>query len=193
MPRNKEFNEAEVLDKAIEIFWDQGYNATSYSDLVKHMGINRASIYNTYGDKKALFFKALQQYKKKNHDFLKKSLLRNLPIKQKMEEFFDMAIENALDDSQTKGCFIINSTTEMASCDQNIAGFVGQNRKDLVSLFTFLFQEAQVNGEISKDKDPQALADFIYNSYNGMQVTTNVKPGRAALENVKRLSISILS
>ena len=191
MPRCKQFDEEVVLDKAIEVFWEKGYNATSYSDLVKRMEINRASMYGTYGDKRQLFLKALQQYKAKNFDVLKKSLLRNIPLRQKMQEFFDAAIADILSDQSSKGCFIVNSTTELAAVDEEIAQFVEQNKKDLLAIFNFLFQEAQVNGEISEDLDPEALSHYIYNAYNGLRVTNKINPDEKALMQIKDLTLSV--
>ena len=57
MPRVKQFNEDEVLNKAMELFWKKGYNATSMQDIVDYLGINRASLYSTFGGKKNLSFK----------------------------------------------------------------------------------------------------------------------------------------
>jgi TetR/AcrR family transcriptional repressor of nem operon len=66
MPRVKLFDENEVLNKAMNLFWKQGYSATSIQDLVSHLGINRASLYDTYGDKEKLFFRAFEFYRKTN-------------------------------------------------------------------------------------------------------------------------------
>src|SRR5438045_9407687 len=62
MARQKEFNRDEVLHKAMEVFWTRGYEGASIQDLVKHMGINRQSIYDTLGDKHSLFLQALDRY-----------------------------------------------------------------------------------------------------------------------------------
>ncbi|WP_246772684.1 TetR/AcrR family transcriptional regulator [Paenibacillus polymyxa] len=62
MSRSKEFDETEVLDKAMQLFWEQGYEKTSMTDLVKHMGIHRRSLYDTFGDKHTLFLMALDRY-----------------------------------------------------------------------------------------------------------------------------------
>ena len=58
MPRTKQFNEEEILKKAMELFWEKGFHATSIQDLVAHLGINRASLYDTFGGKEELFKKA---------------------------------------------------------------------------------------------------------------------------------------
>ena len=74
MPRTKQFCEIETLEKAVELFWNKGFHATSMQDLVSHLGINRASLYATYGDKSDLFKKALCAYTKSNGDMLKNML-----------------------------------------------------------------------------------------------------------------------
>ena len=65
MGRNKDFDEEELLEKAVNVFWKKGYNATSAQDLVDALGINRSSLYNTYTDKKTLFTKSLKHYQQK--------------------------------------------------------------------------------------------------------------------------------
>ena len=66
MARKKEFDEVEVLDKALDVFWKKGYSATSIQDLVDSMGINRASIYDTWGDKHNLYVESLKRYRQKS-------------------------------------------------------------------------------------------------------------------------------
>ena len=66
MPRVKQFNEEQVLEKAMEVFWKKGYNGSSMQELVDGMGINRASIYDTFGSKEELFERAFEIYREKN-------------------------------------------------------------------------------------------------------------------------------
>src|SRR5690554_3220753 len=68
MARTKEFDEHEILDRAMNLFWLKGYNATSAQDLVDNLGISRSSLYDTFVDKHSLFVKALQQYRKERID-----------------------------------------------------------------------------------------------------------------------------
>src|ERR1700730_2144482 len=63
MARQKEFDRDEVLHKAMEVFWSRGYEASSIQDLVKRMGINRQSLYDTFGDKHTLYLQALDRYR----------------------------------------------------------------------------------------------------------------------------------
>ena len=74
MPRTKEFDEAEVLDRALELFRARGYQQTSFSDLTTELGVSRQSIYDTYGDKHALFHAALQNYVTRALDFIRRRL-----------------------------------------------------------------------------------------------------------------------
>ncbi len=66
MARTKDFDEQEVLKKAVCLFWNKGYNATSMQDLVDQLGISRSSLYDTYGDKHTLYLKALEEYQQTN-------------------------------------------------------------------------------------------------------------------------------
>ena len=66
MSRTKTFDEEKTLDRAVELFWSQGFDATSIADLEKHLGLGRQSLYNTYGDKRTLFLRAIQRYAETN-------------------------------------------------------------------------------------------------------------------------------
>ena len=86
MARSKEFEVNEVLDKAIQLFWAQGYEKTSMHELVNFMGIHRRSIYDTFGDKHALFMKALERYEAKQTNKIKFLVEKQKPIKELIRE-----------------------------------------------------------------------------------------------------------
>ena len=92
MPRVKLFDENEVLTKAMNLFWKQGYAATSVQDLVTHLGINRASLYDTFGDKEQLFKKSFELYRKTNIEGLKHFLdsQKNDVILSVQQAYFDL-------------------------------------------------------------------------------------------------------
>ena len=81
MARHKQFDQDEALLKAMEVFWSRGYEAASIQDLVRHMGINRQSLYDTYGDKHALYLLALERYSEVESRRLIDLLERNGSVK----------------------------------------------------------------------------------------------------------------
>src|SRR5262245_10373536 len=101
MARSKEFEINEVLDKAINLFWRQGYEKTSIQDLVDGMGIHRRSLYDTFGDKHQLFMDALNRYNAMTSSKITKRIERSASVKQAIRQLFEMTI--SLEENQTKG------------------------------------------------------------------------------------------
>jgi TetR/AcrR family transcriptional repressor of nem operon len=170
MARTKEFNEDQVLDKAIEIFWHKGYNGTSAQDLVTHLGLSRSSIYDTFGDKQKLFSQSLQRYQKQSQDQIIKLLEDSQNIKETLHDIFKQAVVESLEDRITKGCFMVNSSVELAMHNEEIEKIVKSNSRKMEEVFTNAVKKGQEAGNISKQHKPSVLARFIFNNYSGIRV-----------------------
>jgi len=109
MARQKEFNREEVLHKAMEVFWTRGYEGASIQDLVKHMGINRQSIYDTFGDKHSLFLQSLDRYREIQAPKVFAVLERPGSVKENLRQLFEEVIARALSAEGRRGCFVGNS------------------------------------------------------------------------------------
>ena len=185
MPRTKQFNETEVLEKAMELFWEKGYHGTSYHDLVECLGISRASLYQTFGDKDQLYRTALEYYRDTGQDRLKLLLRSTLPLREKLDVLLTDVIDESFNDQCQKGCFIVNSTTELANADPEIARLVTENRQTVEGFFHAAFYMAQQDGAISQDQSAEALAHFFFNNYLGLRVMAKMHPERSHLEQIK--------
>ncbi|MNK81813.1 HTH-type transcriptional repressor ComR [compost metagenome] len=170
MARTKEFNEDQALDKAIEIFWHKGYNGTSAQDLVNHLGLSRSSLYDTFGDKQQLFTKSLQRYQLQAQDAVKELLEKSENVKETLQAIFKQAVIESLEDRITKGCFMVNSSVELAMHDEKIAKIVKDNSQTMEEVFTNAVKKGQEAGHISKQLDAKVLARFIFNNYSGIRV-----------------------
>lgn len=170
MARTKEFNEDQALDKAIEIFWHKGYNGTSAQDLVNHLGLSRSSLYDTFGDKQQLFTKSLQRYQHQAQDAVKELLEKTENVKETLHAIFKQAVIESLEDRITKGCFMVNSSVELAMHDEEIAKIVKSNSQTMEQVFTNAVKKGQEAGHISKQLDAKVLARFIFNNYSGIRV-----------------------
>ena len=102
MPRTKQFNREEILEKALEIFWRKGFHATSMQDLVNFLGINRASLYDTFGGKKKLFLECIAKYRANNQTKLDDMLGREIPAKEFLDSFLKNAIDESISDEHQK-------------------------------------------------------------------------------------------
>lgn len=170
MARTKEFNEDQALDKAVEIFWHKGYNGTSAQDLVTHLGLSRSSLYDTFGDKQKLFSKALKKYQKQGQDSVKELLDESEDAKDAFTQIFKQAVKESLEDRITKGCFMVNSSVELAMHDEEIAKIVSDNRQTMEDVFLKAIKKGQEAGQISTKIDALTLARFVFNNYSGIRV-----------------------
>ncbi len=170
MARTKEFDEDQVLEKAIEIFWHKGYNGTSAQDLVTHLGLSRSSLYDTFGDKQKLFVASLKKYQKQSQDQILHLFNISENIKETIQSIFKQAVLESLENRITKGCFMVNSSVERAMHDAEIAKIVQDNTKTMEDIFTNAIRKGQDLGQISKKTDAKVLARFIFNNYSGIRV-----------------------
>jgi TetR/AcrR family transcriptional repressor of nem operon len=192
MARTKDFDETEVLAKAIKLFWQKGYNGTSMQDLVDTLGISRSSLYDTFGDKHRLYLKALQSYKQTEAAKRDQILNGSIPAKVAIRQLMDLTILEMIRDKQHKGCFLINSAVETAPHDKDINAIICQNEQQLENAFYEVIKRGQSKGEISGKQDPRALARFLFNTIVGIRVTGKSATDKAIFEDIINLTMSVL-
>ncbi len=190
MPRIKSFDEEVVLKKAMNLFWRKGFYATSMQDVVDELGINRASIYDTFGDKKQLFLKALYYYRKTSLSDLKTFLYSQSSVKDGFLRLFLAMIDEI--DKDIKGCFVVNTTTELTGHDDVIKLSIQENQIVFVDLFYDHLQTGVQRGEISPQKDLKALALFLFTLNNGIRVLLKTASSKEELKKMVRVSMTIL-
>src|SRR5437588_11307568 len=121
MARQKEFNRDEVLHKAMEVFWTRGYERASIQDLVEHMGINRQSIYDTFGDKHPLCLQALDRYREIQSRKVYEVLDRPGSVNRNLRLLFQKVVDKSLSEEGRRGCFVGNAMSELAGRCQETA------------------------------------------------------------------------
>ncbi|WP_046757053.1 TetR/AcrR family transcriptional regulator [Kordia jejudonensis] len=181
MPRVKKFNEEETLNKAMCLFWRNGFHATSMQDLVNYLGINRASIYDTYGGKKELFDKAFAHYRTTSRTQLKAFLESQESVKNGFKKLFENGISEAVCDTERKGCFVINVTTELVPNDEEMLNVIQENKVFMECTFHDFLQTGVDSGEISATKNLKNLASILHTFYNGMKVVSKTDPNEEEL------------
>jgi TetR/AcrR family transcriptional repressor of nem operon len=192
MARTKDFDESEVLEKAIKLFWQKGYNGTSMQDLVDGLGISRSSIYDTFGDKHQLYLKALCTYRQKQLIIRDQILHASVPAKAALRQLMDLTIDSMIRDKQHKGCFLVNSAVENASHDKETNAIVCENDREIENAFYEVIKRGQTNGEIASKQEPRALARFVFNNIVGIQVTAKSATDKAAFYDIVNLTMSVL-
>ncbi|MBE7679910.1 TetR/AcrR family transcriptional regulator [Paenibacillus sp. P13VS] len=190
MARSKEFEENEVLDKAMKLFWEQGYEKTSMSDLVEHMGIHRRSIYDTFTDKRTLFFKAMERFGNRTDAKLAAGVKQAKTAKEALHFIFDYM--NSTEEGEPPGCMFVNSAVEMACRDEDVdAKAVGAFEK-VEQLLVELVTWGQENGEFSSQYGPQELAEYLHNALIGIRVMTRTSVPKEKLVRISTMSMLLL-
>ncbi len=192
MPKLKQFDQEKTLEKAMELFWKKGFFDTSMQDLVTNLKISRSSIYDTFGGKRTLFLKAFNLYKKTSIGQLEQFLKSQRNVKIGLEKLFSLAIQESLADVDKKGCFIVNTATELATKDEEIKTILADNQATLTTIFYNFIELGEKRGEYKKGKDLDAIANLLFVLYNGIRVVTKFDNSPNDLNDSVRLALSLL-
>ena len=192
MPRVKSFDEEEVLAKAMHLFWKQGYAATSIQDLVTYLGINRASLYDTFGDKEQLFKKSFALYRKQSIEGISQLLNSHSNVRDGFYTLFNKAIDEALLDPDRKGCFAVNNTTELVPNNESCLEILSTNRSAFEQLFYEYLKKGQENGQLKKGNDLKSLASLLFTLYNGMLVVSKINRNKKELMETVKLTLRLM-
>jgi len=174
MPRNKAYNKDEVLDKAMQVFWNHGYEATSVRLLEKEMGINQFSIYAAFENKKKLFIESLKKYRQfvKNNRF--HPLLRENAKLSDLKQFFDSITRQGKQEETKRGCLVVNTAGELGSRDSEIA-FELQNYFNFIKeMIRKVLRNSIEVGEISKEADLEKYSNYLLGVMQGLSVSEKI-------------------
>lgn len=178
----------------MELFWKKGFHATSMQDLVDHLGINRASLYDTFGGKQELFDLAFQAYIARNQAWVKSFFKNTNSVRESLKLFFYSAVDAALADKDRKGCFVVNTAAEMIPGDRSeLEQCICQNKDGFEANMRELLQIGVDQGEISKDKDLKAIASALFTLNAGLQVVGKMESDRDVLYSIVDQTLSMLN
>ncbi|RYF77343.1 MAG: TetR/AcrR family transcriptional regulator [Cytophagaceae bacterium] len=192
MARPKAFAEQDALHAAMETFWRKGYHHTSMQDLVDSMGINRASLYDTFTDKHTLYLNALERYRDLNCADMADAVAGADTARAKIHAIFDRAIAETLEDKEHKGCFMTNATLEMLPHYADVQVIVADNFTHLDSTFRQLLNEGITAGEFNASLDVDQLVPFLMSQLSGIRVLGKAIPDGPMLNQVVDMALTIL-
>ena len=184
MPRVETFEREEAIRNAMEVFWEKGYNGTSIQDLVDATGLNRSSIYNSFGSKQELYKLSLEFYEGENNKMFQKLLLKSSTSLEAIRKILESSIPAILEDEEGKGCFIMNCKSELGSSDETLRQWLVNNQDRSVSLFTELVRDGQENGLINQDQDADKYAYDLFNTFQGLRMTGMLTQDKGILQNI---------
>ncbi|MFD7664889.1 TetR/AcrR family transcriptional regulator [Streptomyces sp. NPDC059788] len=170
MGRTKEFDPDATLQLALELFWRKGYEATSMQDLVEHLGINRGSIYATYGSKHELYLRALDRYCENEGAAALEHLNRPGPALPAVRAFLRAFAAESLADQDRKGCLVTNTAVELLPHDTKAERRIGTALHEVESAITGALIRAKAQGELAEGAEVRAQARFLVTFIQGLRV-----------------------
>jgi len=192
MARLKDFDEERALDGAVDCFWKYGYEASTVRDLADAMKIGGASLYNAYGDKRALFSRSLERYANRSmRERIERMEAEHRP-KEAIRAFLGEIIERSLKDPDRKGCLLINSALDVAPHDAAIGKVVAGYLDELRAFFRRNVEAAQREGQAPASLDAEEIAGHLLGVLAGIRVLARTGAGRKALESVARPALALL-
>ncbi|WP_028563355.1 TetR/AcrR family transcriptional regulator [Paenibacillus pinihumi] len=190
MARSKEFEESEVLHKAMHLFWEQGYEKTSMADLVEHMGIHRRSLYDTFGDKHALYMQAMNRYAQITNTTLEHGVKRSETAREAIQFIFDLMIEGM--DNGPAGCLYVNAAVELGLRDNEANAITTEGFIQAEQMLAKIIQQGQEAGEFVSSRNADELAESLHNALIGIRVWKRATPDMDKLRRIAKLSMEIL-
>ncbi|WP_344601891.1 TetR/AcrR family transcriptional regulator [Streptomyces glaucus] len=192
MARTKEFDPDAALQSALELFWRRGYEATSMSDLVEHLGIGRASIYATFGNKRELYLKAFDRYCENRDALLLRELSRPGPALPAVRSVVRRFADEAAEEQRLYGCFVTNTAAELAPHDPEAARRVERRWDHVETLLHSALARAQAQGELPEDRDPRALARMLLVVTQGLRVVGKASSDPARVREAAEQALALL-
>ncbi len=188
MARTREFEETEVLKKAVKLFSEKGYNGISMQELVDGLGINRSSIYDSFGDKQDLFMAALNYYRQANTQKMLTVIEQSNDIKKTIRDIFIHVKTESADVKSAASCMMVNTTIELAAQEKKVFAIVFDNMSALQGGLT---KAAQARNEVSRLNSAEALASAVLTAINGLRVAARWGAEKKVYDDVMKVTLSL--
>ena len=190
MARPVEFDRADVLRNAALVFQQKGYTQTTMRDLVHATGLNESSIYNSFGNKRAMFLDVLKNYESQFARTV--NALRATHSPREILEHTWWSLVDYTSESAAQGCLLLSAANEVGFYDNEVRDYVRNAYAAMEEALEALVREGQAAGEIAADKDARQLARFLANSYQGLRSAAALKPSREKCEDIVRAALTVL-
>jgi len=189
--RPKAFDEAEVVERAMDVFWLKGYAATGLTELLACMGISRQSLYDTFGNKHGLFVRVIEHYRRTQLSaalaLLDRDGSRIDNVKAVVHFFEELAL-----DARCRGCLIANTLVELGPQDDEIEKLLRDTLALLQDSLQRSLEEAQASGELPASKSPAKIARALTNATIGLAVTGKLQMDAATVHDIYDGTLSML-
>lgn len=192
MPRNKSYNTDDVLEKAMHVFWNNGYEQTSVRMLEKEMGINQFSIYSSFTSKHNLFVESLKKYREYVNKNVYGNLLKPGARLKDLELFLNRFAEDKKTGQKYKGCLVVNSTGEINPMDNEVSVELFNYYMFIKEMLKKVLGNSIEAGDISADTDVEKYSNFLLGVMQGLSVGAKVLPP-AQIRDIIKVSLSVFN
>ncbi|WP_426268919.1 TetR/AcrR family transcriptional regulator [Dyella kyungheensis] len=181
MARPREFDEQKTLQAVAEAFWTRGYEATSTRDLAQRTGLTVTSLYNAFGDKQALFQRALQHYLDATLRERIDRLEQALAPSEAIAAFFNEVIERSLSDRQQRGCFLVNSALEATPDAPELRAAIATEIDAIRAFFRRCLLAGRRTGEVPSAVSAADASAHLLAVLLGLRVMARINADRASM------------
>ena len=184
MARPREFDVNAALERAMDVFWSKGYEATSLDDLCEATGLSRSSLYATFGNKRDLLLQTVDRYVERRTRNIKAVLARQSNIHKGIAALLREFIDQIVSGAGRRGCFLGNCAAELPRTDRKALARVRRGLARTEETFREALAWAAARGELPAGVDVDALARFLTASFQGLRLVGKVNPDRAVLGDI---------
>ena len=184
MARPREFDADVALERAMDLLWTKGYEATSLDDLCGVTGLSRSSFYATFGSKRNLLLRSVDRYVERRTPNIAAILAQPLPIREAFGALLGQFIDQIVAGTGRRGCFLGNCAAELPRSDRAALAQVRQGLGRTEATFREALARAKARGELPPKADVDALARFLTAGIQGLRLVGKVNPDRAVLEDI---------
>lgn len=184
MARPQEFDTDVVLDRAMQVFWQKGFDDTSVQDLVEATGLNRGSLYNSFGDKAQFFSAVMDRYRTTSPARFLAVAPDDASPRQLIADFLGSLVQRARTDVDRKGCLLTNTAAGLYGCNDAMSKWIRDSLTMLEDVLTNVVERGQDRGEIASVKSARSIARFIVAAAQGINVMARVEPNPQVLVDI---------
>jgi TetR/AcrR family transcriptional repressor of nem operon len=188
--RPLEFDPDIALDAAMHQFWSKGYESTSMQDLLATMNLSKSSLYQAFGGKQQLFRQCVARYADQFSQMLRDGLSGAPSGRQFIEDFLNSVLNDV--SGQTRGCLVMNTASEFAQSDPEIAQDVAHSIERFRNVLRLAVERAQREGDIPPERDAQMLANFLVSSMSGLKTQAKAGADAATLQGIISMVLKAL-
>jgi AcrR family transcriptional regulator len=182
-----------ALARALDVFWKEGFAATSLDDLSAATGMNRPSLYGAFGDKRELYIKSYESYRDRARQRMGDTFAIDLPLREMLQRIYAIALDMYLSGKDgPRGCFTVMTATSEAVFDPSIRAMVISGLVETDRFFARVFKRAQERGELAASADPQVMALLASATLHTIAVRARAQVPRAELEAIVNGALDVM-